>query len=65
MTVNPFLNSYPVVSDFWKSMTACNDDFSKTETVYFWEKYGDQVYAWAEEPEPFKEAEDEDYRINK
>ncbi len=53
VTINPFLNSYPVVSDFWKSMTVCDEDFSKTETVSFWERYGGQVLAWAELPEPY------------
>lgn len=60
VTINPFLNSYPVVTDFWKSMTACDEDFSKTETVSFWERYGGQVLAWAELPEPYEqEAQDE------
>lgn len=54
VTLNPFLNSYPVVSDFWKSITACNEDLSKFETVSFWEKYGHQVLAWAEMPEPYR-----------
>lgn len=54
VTVNPFLNSYPVVSDFWKGITACSKDFAKFETVYFWQKYGNQVLAWAEMPEPYR-----------
>lgn len=63
VTINPFLNSYPVVSDFWKSMTVCDEDFSKTETVSFWGTYGNQVLAWAELPEPYR-PEKENERSN-
>ena len=53
VTVNPFLNSYPVVSDFWGGVTVCNNDLSKMETISFWEEYEGQVLAWAEMPDRY------------